>query len=106
MAPGSCVVDLAAERGGNCELSKPDERVVDQGVVVLGPTNLPSMMATHASQMFGKNLVTFLGLLLDKEGNLQLDVDDEVVRETMVTRGGEIVNERVRSILGLSPAAS
>ncbi len=106
MSPGSCIVDLAAERGGNCELARSDERVVENGVVILGPSNLPSSMAIHASQMFGKNLVTFLGLLFDKEGNLQLDVDDEIVRETMVTRGGEIVNERMRSILGLSPAAS
>ncbi len=106
MAPGSCIVDLAAERGGNCELARPDERVVENGVVILGPTNLPSQMSTHASQMYGKNLVTFLGLLFDKEGTLQLDVDDEIVRETMVTRGGEVVNERVRSLLGLSPTAS
>jgi len=102
MSPGSCVVDLAAERGGNCELSRPDDRVVEGGVVILGPTNLPSSMAAHASQMYGKNLVTFLALLFDKEGALQLDVDDAVVRETMVTRGGEVVNERVRSILGLA----
>jgi len=106
MQPGSCIVDLAAERGGNCELAKPDERVEENGVVILGPTNLPSTMANHASQMYGKNLIPFLGLLFDKEGNLQLDVDDEIVHETMVTRGGEIVNERVRSILGLAPTAS
>ena len=99
MAPGSCVVDLAAERGGNCELSEPDQRVVENGVVIHGPTNLPSMMATHASQMFGKNLVTFLGLLFDKEGQLQLDTEDEIVRDTMITRGGSIVNERIRSML-------
>ena len=105
MAPGSCVVDLAAERGGNCELSAPDERVVENGVVILGPTNLPSMMSTHASQMYGKNLVTFLGLLIDKEGQLQLDTDDEIIRDTMVTRGGAIVNERIRSMLEGSGAS-
>jgi NAD(P) transhydrogenase subunit alpha len=107
MAPGSCIVDLAAERGGNCELSRPDQRVVENGVVILGPTNLPSTMATHASQMFGKNLVTFLALLLDKGGSLQLGTDDEIVRETMVTRGGEVVHARVRALLGLpAPAAA
>jgi len=106
MAPGSCIVDLAAERGGNCELSRPDQRVVDNGVVILGPTNLPSEVATHASQMFGKNLVTFLGLLFDKGGKLQLDTNDEIVRETMVARGGEVVNARVRAILGLPALAT
>ena len=105
MGAGSIIVDLAAERGGNCELSAPDERVVENGVVILGPTNLPSMMSTHASQMYGKNLVTFLGLLIDKEGQLQLDTDDEIIRDTMVTRGGAIVNERIRSMLEGSGAS-
>ena len=100
MAPGSVIVDLAAERGGNCELSKPDEIVVEHDVTILGPTNLPSEVPMHASQMFSKNLTTLLTHLI-KEGELNLDLEDEITRDTLVTHDGEVVNPRIRDILGL-----
>jgi NAD(P) transhydrogenase subunit alpha len=100
MAPGSVVVDLAAERGGNCELTQPDRVVVEHGVTILGPTNLPSTVPYHASQMYAKNITTFL-LHLAKDGAITVDTNDEITRETLVARGGEIVNPRVRAALGL-----
>ena len=100
MAPGSVVVDLAAERGGNCELTRPDQVVVERGVTILGPTNLPSTVPYHASQMYAKNVTTFL-LHLVKNGVLTLDTSDEIVRDTLVAKGGEVVNTRVRQALGL-----
>ena len=102
MAPGSVIVDLAAERGGNCELSQPDQRVIEHGVTILGPTNLPAEVPYHASQMYSKNISTFL-LNMTKDGQLNLNLDDEIIRDTRVTQGGEIVNHRIREILGLSP---
>jgi NAD(P) transhydrogenase subunit alpha len=104
MAPGSVIVDLAAERGGNCELTRPDETVVEGQVTIMGPTNLAATVPHHASQMFSKNVATFVLLLVDKAGSLSLDTGDEIVRETLVTRGGEIVQPRVREALGLAPA--
>ena len=98
MQPGSVVVDLASETGGNCELTKTGETVVDGGVTIIGRINLPSDLPYHASQMYGKNITTFL-LNMVKEGALQLDADDEIVKETMVTRNGEVVNERVKGLL-------
>jgi NAD(P) transhydrogenase subunit alpha len=103
MKPGSVIVDLAAERGGNCELTRADERVETHGVTILGPTNLPATVPFHASQMYSKNISTFL-LHLVKEGSLVVDESDEITRETLVTRGGDVVNPRVREVLGL-PAA-
>jgi len=100
MAPGSVVVDLAAERGGNCELTRPDQTVVEHGVTILGPTNLPSTVPYHASQMYAKNVATFL-LHLAPGGKLTIDSDDQIARETLVTSGGEIVHPRIREILGL-----
>jgi NAD(P) transhydrogenase subunit alpha len=100
MAPGSVIVDLAAERGGNCELTRPDEVVVERGVTILGPTNLPSTVPYHASQMYAKNITTFL-LHLVKEGAVKLDLSDEITRDTLVAQGGEVVNPRVRTALGL-----
>ena len=100
MAPGSVIVDLAAERGGNCELTKPDETVVAHGVTVLGPTNLPATVPFHASQMYGRNLATFLAHLV-KDGRMALDPEDEITRETLVTREGRIVHPR----LAPAPAA-
>jgi len=102
MAPGSVVVDIAAERGGNCELTKPGETVVHRGVSILGPVNLPSTVPYHASQMYAKNIATFLKHLIGKDGNLALDRDDEIVRETLVTHGGEVVHAKVRELLGLT----
>jgi len=105
MAPGSVIVDLAAERGGNCELTRPGETVVEHGVSILGPVNVPATVPFHASQMFAKNVVTFL-LNMVKEGKVQLNMEDEVVAESLVTRDGEVVNARVREALGLAPAAA
>jgi NAD(P) transhydrogenase subunit alpha len=99
MAPGSVIVDLAAERGGNCELTRPGETVVEHGVTILGPVNLPSTVPYHASEMYSKNVTTFL-LNLVKDGRVDAGRDDPIVRETLVTRGGEVVNARVRELLG------
>jgi NAD(P) transhydrogenase subunit alpha len=100
MAPGSVIVDLAAERGGNCELTRADEVVRAGEVTILGPTNVASALPYHASQMYAKNVTTFLLSLL-KKGALAINTDDEVVRETLVTRDGEIVHPRVRQAHGL-----
>jgi len=97
MAPGSLVVDIAAERGGNCELTVPGETVEAAGVQILGPVNLPSMIPYHASQLYARNIATFL-LYLVKDGRLQLDRADEIVRETLVTFDGEVVHPRVREL--------
>ena len=105
MQPGSIIIDLAAERGGNCELTRAGERVVAHGVTVLGPINLASSVPYHASQMYAKNITTFLAHLV-KDNAVRTGADDEIVRETLVTLGGEIVNPRVREALGLQPAAA
>jgi NAD(P) transhydrogenase subunit alpha len=105
MQPGSIIIDLAAERGGNCELTRAGERVMAHGVTILGPINLASTVPYHASQMYAKNITTFLAHLV-KDNAVQTGADDEIVRETLVTRGGEIVNPRVREALGLQPAAA
>jgi NAD(P) transhydrogenase subunit alpha len=103
MAPGSVVVDLAAERGGNCELTRPDETVVHHGVTIIGPSNPASLVPYHASQMYARNVTTFLTHLLGKEGAKQpampIDVDDEITRETLLTRNGEVVHPRVKELL-------
>ncbi len=104
MAPGSVIVDLAAERGGNCELTKADEHVVAHGVTILGPTNLVSRKPYHASQMFAKNAETFLKSLL-ADGKLNVDLDDEVTAGTLLCREGEVVHPRVRDLLNLPPLA-
>ncbi len=104
MNSGSVIVDLAAERGGNCELTKPDEVTVVNGVSILGPTNLPASVPYHASQMYAKNLANFV-LLLNKQG-MNLDSDDEIVRETLLTRGGEVVNARIRALIAWRRARS
>lgn len=100
MSPGSVIVDLAAERGGNCELTRADEVVVESGVTILGPTNLPSTVPYHASQMYAKNITTFL-LHLMKNGAITLDASDEITRDTLIVQGGEVVNPKVRQALGL-----
>ncbi len=95
MAPGSVIVDLAGDSGGNAELTKAGETVVsDNGVKVISPVNLPSDMAAHASQLYAKNIENLLGLLLDDEGHLKLDFDDEVVAGACITHEGAIRNER------------
>ncbi len=99
MKPGSVIVDLAAPAGGNCALTKPGGRVVEHGVTILGPLNLPSEMAVDASQMFSRNVAAYLGELV-KDGELTIDMENEVISGTLVTRDGEIVNEAVRKAIG------
>lgn len=104
MQPGSVVVDLAAERGGNCELTRPDETVVHHGVTIIGPSNPAALVPYHASQMYSKNIITFLQHLLGKTGAteaaLPINPDDEITRETLLTREGAVVHPRVRELLG------
>jgi NAD(P) transhydrogenase subunit alpha len=104
MSPGSVVVDLAAERGGNCEATRPGETAVVDGVTVMGPVNPAGLVPFHASQMYSSNVSTLL-LHMAKDGALMLDLDDEIIRETLITRGGEVVHPRVREALGLGPLA-
>ena len=101
MAPGSVIVDLAAERGGNCELTRPGETVVEHGVTVLGPINLPSTVPYDASQMYARNISSFL-LQLTKNGSAWARPEDEIATATLVTRDGEVVHPRVRAALGLT----
>ena len=104
LAPGSVIVDVAAERGGNCELTRPGETVHHQGITILGPLNLASSAPYHASQMYSSNVVSFLKLMLTKDGSLQLKRDDEIIRETLVTHAGETVHARVNELLDVIPA--
>jgi H+-translocating NAD(P) transhydrogenase subunit alpha len=100
MSPGSVIVDLAAERGGNCELTRMGETVNVHGVAIIGAINLASSVPYHASQMYARNLTTFLTYMV-KDGKPQLNMQDEIIRETMITSGGEIVNARVREFFKL-----
>ena len=100
MAPGSVIVDLAAERGGNCELTRTGEKVVEHGVSIIGNINLASTVPYHASQMYARNLTNFL-LNMVKDGQLQLNLEDEIVRSTLVTEGREVVNPRIREFFSL-----
>lgn len=100
MPAGSVIVDLAAERGGNCELTQADKRVVEHDVTILGPTNLPSEVPKHASQMYSKNISTFL-LHLTEEGRLKVDLEDEITHDTLLAQGGQVANARVRETLGV-----
>jgi H+-translocating NAD(P) transhydrogenase subunit alpha len=100
MSRGSVIVDLAAERGGNVEVTKPGETIVEHGVTIIGPMNLPATVPNHASQMYGRNIVTFLKNMMTKEGALNIDVTDEITRDSLVVRDGEIVNARVQELLG------
>src|SRR5207244_13507061 len=106
MAPGSVIVDMAAGQGGNVELSQPDEEVVVNGVTIDGPTNLPSTVPVHASMTYAKNLTAFLmNMYNGKERVLRIDTEDEIVRESLVARGGEVTNARIRQALGLADPA-
>lgn len=102
MRPGSVIVDMAAERGGNCEGSAPDDTVVVNGVTILGPTNLPADVPYHTSQLYAKNIATFLAHLV-KSGLPNVALDDEICRDTLVTSGGQIVHPKVRERAGLPP---
>lgn len=101
MKPGAVIVDLAAERGGNCDLTKQGETVVAHDVTILGPENVPSDLAFHASQMLGKNMQTLLELIVDEAGNLNLDFNDEIVAGTVVAHEGEIPHPHMRKLLNL-----
>ena len=105
MASGSVIVDIAAERGGNCELTRPGETVMHQGISILGPLNMPSGAPYHASQMYGSNIAAFLKLMINKNGELAINREDEIIRETLVTHGGQVVHPRVTELLGMANAA-
>ncbi len=92
MRPGAVIVDLAAETGGNCELTKPGEEVVEKGITVIGPLNLPSSMPTHASQMYARNMLNFINHIA-KDGEIVVDTEDEITKGCLITRDGEIVHE-------------
>ncbi len=99
MKPGSIIVDLAASTGGNCELTKNDETVVHNDITIIGQSNYPAMTSLDASRMFGKNVLNFLKLIIDGEGALNLNFEDEIVKGTCITHKGEIYNERVKSVI-------
>jgi len=103
MAPGSVILDLAAERGGNCELTQEGQTIVRHGVTIIGQINIASGVPYHASQMYARNITSFLVHLV-KDGKIRFDLQDEIIRDTLLTRGGEIVNQRVREFFSL-PAA-
>ena len=100
MKPGSVVVDLAAPAGGNCELTEPGEAVERHGVKILGPLDLAAEMPDHASQLYARNVQSLLELMVSKEGELELNWDDEVLAGACVTRDGEIVHEGARQAAG------
>ena len=100
MAPGSVIVDVAGERGGNCELTQPGQVVVEHDVTIIGYINLASSVPYHASQMYARNAAAFL-LHLTKDKKIEIDTGDEITRETLVTQGGEVVNARVREFFSL-----
>ena len=100
MAPGSVVLDMAAERGGNCEVTRAGETVVVSGVSVIGPINLASGVPHHASQMYARNLTSFLTNLV-KDGKMRPAESDDIIRDTLLTQDGEVVNSRVRELLGM-----
>ena len=102
MAPGSVIVDLAAERGGNCELTKPGRQIIEHDVTIIGRYNLATSVPYHASQMYAKNVSAFL-MLMVKEGKLQLNLEDDIIKSTLVTQGGEVVNGRIREFFSLPP---
>lgn len=104
MAPGSVVVDIAAERGGNCEVTVPGKTTELNGVKILGPVNLASSIPVHASEMFSRNITTFLMPII-QSGTVKIDTTDEIIRETLVTQNGEVVHDRVRELLSF-PAVS
>ncbi|HKK62958.1 MAG TPA: Re/Si-specific NAD(P)(+) transhydrogenase subunit alpha [Bacteroidales bacterium] len=99
MQPGSVIIDLAASSGGNCELTKDNEVIVEHDVTIVGESNYPSTMPQDASQMFGKNMINFLKLIIDEEGGLNLNWEDELVTGTAVTHEGEVKHERVKEFM-------
>ena len=105
MAPGSVIFDLASERGGNCELTRTGQTVIEHGVRIIGRINLASGVPYHASQMYARNVTAFILHIL-KDGKLRIDRDDEIIRETLLTSGGEVVNDRVREFFSLPAMVS
>ena len=105
MSTGSVIVDLAAEGGGNCELTKSGETIEAHGVQIIGTENLASTIPHHASQMYAKNLTAFLNILVEN-GELNINMDDEIIRDTLLTYRGEVVNPRVKELLGMSESQS
>ncbi len=103
MPEGSVIIDLAAERGGNCELTQADQRVVEHGVTILGPTNLATELPYHASQMYANNCVKFLQNMMNQEKQIELNREEEIVAGTLVAHGGQVVHPRIRELLGLEP---
>ena len=103
MKPGSVIVDLAAETGGNVELTEPGQSIIRHDVKILAPLNVPSTMAEHASQLYARNIDALLGLMV-KEGQIELDFDDEVIAGACITRGGEIVHEGAKQAAGAATA--
>lgn len=101
MKPGSVIVDLASERGGNCELTKHGETVVEHGVTIIGPANINSMVPAHSSQVYAKNIANLINHLVNKEGELVIDLEDDVTGGTIATKDGEIVHPRIREALGM-----
>jgi NAD(P) transhydrogenase subunit alpha len=99
MQPGSVIIDMAAGSGGNCELTKKDETVIHKQVRIIGNSNFPSKLPADASKMLGRNYVNFLDLLVDKDGNLDYDLDDEILKSTCMTKDHEIINEKVLEII-------
>ena len=104
MKPGSVIIDMASGSGGNCELTIKDETVIHKQVRIIGNSNFPSKMPEDASKMLGKNYTNFLELIVDKDGNLNLDLEDEIISSTCITREGKITNDRVMEILSLDEA--
>jgi NAD(P) transhydrogenase subunit alpha len=102
MRPGSVIVDLAAEAGGNCELTQPGDTILAHNVFIMGPPNLPATVPYHASQMFARNVTTFLQHLV-KNGVMQIQLDDEITRDTLVSYKGETISPRLRQVLGMPP---
>lgn len=106
MKPGTVIVDLAAERGGNCELTELGRTIVAHGITIIGPENLAASLPIHGSQMYGKNMETLLSHLIGEDGKLQLDFSDEIIAETVIAHGGEIPHRGLRERLGLAPLAA
>jgi NAD(P) transhydrogenase subunit alpha len=106
MKPGSVIVDLAAETGGNVEGTEAGKTVVVSGVTIIGTTNLPATMPFHASQMYSRNIASLLGLMLKKDGTFAVDMSDEVVKGTVITQSGNVVHEATQKAMGAAPAAT
>jgi NAD(P) transhydrogenase subunit alpha len=105
MKPGSVIVDLAGEAGGNCELTQPGKTIIEHDVTIVSPLNLPSAMPDHASQLYARNVMSLLELMVGEEGKLELNWDDDIIKGAAITRDGEIVHEGAKEAAG-APAES